>query len=261
MKPQPVSVIKNPDHSNFNLTEIREYKVVKHNDLIQRSRFQLSLLEQKIILYLISKIKPSDMEIKEHVFKIDDFFKACGFVNSGENYKIIKQAILSLRNRGMWVTLANGTEITISWIEKAMINRKNGSVTIKIDDLLKPYLLQLKENFTQYELLYTLAMQSQYSPRLYEILKSHEYKKSISYDLEELKRTMSAENYNLFGDFRRRVLDIAVREINELSDIAVTYELVKKERKYVGIKFAIKMKNDIDERIATWKKIYSKVER
>ena len=260
MEKQPVMIIKNPDYSFQKLTEIRDYKIVKHNDLIQKSRFHLSLLEQKIILYLISKIKPGDIEIKEHVFRIQDFFKVCGLVNSGENYKIIKSALLSLRNRGMWVTMTDGVEVTMSWLDKVMMYRNSGTVMIKIDDMLKPYLLQLKENFTQYELLYTLAMQSQYSLRLYEILKSYEFRKRISYDVEALKRTLSAEKYTLFGDFKRRVLDIALREINDLSDITVSYALIKKNRKYVGVDFIIALKKDLDERMATWKRIYDKVE-
>ena len=59
--------------------EMRSYKIVKSNDLIQKSRFQLSLQEQKIILYLISKIKPTDMEFNEYTFEIYDFLKSVGW--------------------------------------------------------------------------------------------------------------------------------------------------------------------------------------
>ncbi len=58
----PAKDIKNTPQRK--MMELRNYKVVKSNDLIQKSRFNLSLQEQKIILYLISKVKPEDTEEK-----------------------------------------------------------------------------------------------------------------------------------------------------------------------------------------------------
>ena len=238
------------------LSELRDYKVVKSNELIQKSRFQLSLQEQKIILYLISKIKPEDMELQEHIFEIRDFCKICGLeTNSGANYKYIKQTLKELRDRSIWVSLDDGSETTLAWIDKVTMNRNSGSVIIKIDGMMKPYLLQLQERFTSYELLYTLAMKSQYSIRLYELLKSYEYRHRKIFEIEELKRILSADNYNRFPDFKRKVLDISMREINELSDLTVTYEIIKEGRRYAKLDFSIKLKKDLDERMRTWAKI------
>jgi len=238
------------------LGEYREYKVVKSNDLIQKSRFQLSLQEQKIILYLISKIKPEDMALKEHTFEIRDFCKVCGLeTNSGANYKHIKNTLKDLRDRSIWITLENGAETTLAWIDKVTMNKQSGAVIIKIDEMMKPYLLQLQERFTQYELLYTLAMRSQYSIRLYELLKSYEYQHRKIFDIEELKRILSAENYKRYPDFKRYVLDIAMREMNDLSDLAVTYDIIKEGRRYAKIEFSMRIKKDMDERLRTWAKI------
>jgi plasmid replication initiation protein len=238
------------------MSELRDYKVVKSNDLIQKSRFQLSLQEQKIILYLVSKIKPEDIDFQEHIFEIRDFCKICGLeANSGANYKYIKQTLKKLRDRSIWVLLPNGSETTLAWIDKVTINKNSGSVIIKIDNDMKPYLLQLKERFTSYELLYTLAMKSQYSVRMYELLKSYEWKHGQTFQIEELKRILLAENYTLFPDFKRYVLDISMREINELSDITVTYEIIKEGRKYAKLDFSINLKKGLEKRMKTWKKI------
>lgn len=238
------------------IAQLRDYKIVKSNDLIQKSRFQLSLQEQKIILYLISKIKPEDIDLKEHIFEIRDFCKVCGLdTNSGANYKYIKQTLKNLRDRSIWLTLESGSETTLAWIDKITMNRQSGAVIIKIDEMMKPYLLQLKERFTRYELLYTLAMRSQYSIRLYEILKSYEYKRSKTFDLDELKRILSAENYTRYPDFKRKVLDIAMREINDLSDITVLFEIVKEGRRYAKLEFLVQPKKNIDERMKTWARI------
>ena len=244
-----------------NITGLREYKIVKSNDIIQKARFQLSTQEQKIILYLISKIKPTDKEFESYSFSIVEFCNICGInLDSGANYSNLKSTIKSLADKSLWVKLEKNKQTLVRWINKASILENTGIVEIRLDDDMKPYLLELKYNFTQYELLYTLAMKSQYSIRLYEILKSYEFKKTIIYEIENLKQILLAENYKLFGDFKRRVIDIAITEINNLSDISITYELIKEGRKYVKIKFVIKLKKDLDERLVTWKRIHEVID-
>ena len=238
------------DDDSRELSEVRGYKVVKANDLIQKSRFSLQLQEQKVILYLISKIKREDLELKEHEFDIRDFCRVCGAgVDSGANYKDIRKTLKDLRDKSIWVTLPNGAETTLAWLDKVTISPNSGKVIIRFDDLLKPYLLQLQGKYTQYELLYTLAMKSQYSIRLYELLKSYENLGKKLFYIEELKTRLSAENYARYPDFKRKVLDISIREINAVSDLNITYTLAKQGRKFVDIEFIIKAKIDLEERL------------
>jgi len=241
---------------DMEMSEIRNYKVVKANDLIQKSRYSLQLQEQKIILYLISKIKPEDLKLKEHIFEVSDFCKVCGLdPKNGANYKYIKRTLKDLRDKSIWVTLENGAETTLAWIDKVTMYPNSGAVTIKIDDMMKPYLMHLKEHYTQYELLYTLAMKSQYSIRLYELLKSYEFLHKKTFEINELKKLLSTEKYTRFPDFQRYVLDRAMREINNLSDINVTYQVIKIGKRYAKIEFGINLKTDLDERLETWAKI------
>jgi plasmid replication initiation protein len=237
------------------LFRIRDYKVVKSNDLIQKSRFQLTPQEQKIVLYLISKIKPNDVTLKEYAFGVGEFCKVCGLNTSGANYKYIKHTIKELSDKSIWIKLENGTETLMRWINKAWINQKSGMIRLRLDDDMKPYLLQLKDRFTQYELFYTLAMKSQYSIRLYEILKSYSNQNKKKFDIEELKKMLFAENYTRFPDFKRKVIDISMREINEFSDMNVTYETVKDGRRYATIIFYTSPKKGLDERLKTWERI------
>jgi len=238
------------------ITQLRDYKVVKSNDLIQRSRFQLSLQEQKIILFMISKIKPNDEELLFQDFSVMEFCKVCGMdIDSGKNYNNVKTAIQRLANKSVWLKEENGTETLIRWINKAWINKKSGLIKIRLDADLSPYLLQLQERFTQYELLYTLAMKSQYSIRLYELLKSYEWQHKKIFDINELKQMLSAEKYTRFPDFKRKVLDIALRELNDLSDINVFCEIIKEGRRFAKIEFSIVSKEEVDERLQTWARI------
>ena len=63
---------------------------------------------------------------------------------------------------------------------------------------------------------------------------------------------LSAENYARFPDFRRFVIDLAVREINNLSDLTVTYIVLKDSRKFTKIDFMINVKKDVREKTKTW---------
>jgi len=234
---------------------LRDYKVVKHNKLIQRSRYELSAQEQKIILYLITKIKPEDTELELYEFNIKDFCEVCGINTSGKNYILLKEIIFELTSKIIRVTLENGDETVVRWIERPFINHRSGIIKIKLDELMRPYLLQLQEHFTQYNLYYTLAMKGKYSIRIYELLKSYEYLSECTFGLEELKKMLSAEKYEMYKDFRVNVLDMAIKEINDFGDISVTYTIEKSGRKVDKINFKITPKKDIKERMETFKKI------
>jgi len=248
--------------SNGNLLEeMRDYKVVKSNDLIQRTRFILTTLEQKIILYLISKIKPDNFELEESEFKIREFYELCmKDGDNGANYRYIKHTLKNLRDKSIWFKLPNGSETTLAWFSRVTMNENNGTVKIKFDDIMKPHLLQLKEQFTQFSIRYILAMKSLYSIRLYELLKSYESMKEWTYEVQELKQKLFAETYIRYPDFRRKVIDIAVREINNYGDISVQYTVEKNGNKVTHINFQIKTRTDIMERVNVWTNIESALE-
>jgi plasmid replication initiation protein len=239
----------------------REQNVVKANDLIQKSRFNLTTQEQKLILYLVSKIKPTDEEFKYHDIEITDFCDVCGIHReSGMNYRKIKDSIKTLADKSLWIKIKKGEyeehETLLRWINKARLYQKRGIIKIQLDEDMKPFLLQLKDKFTQYDLIYTLAMRSQYSIRLYELLKSYEWEqKPKTFVIDELKRLLSAENYTRFPDFKRKVLDIAMREINAVSDLESSYQVIKVGRKYGAIEFTMKIRKDITQRFQIWNNI------
>ena len=236
----------------------REQKVVKANELIQNTRFNLSTQEQKLILYLISKIKPNDVELEEHEFNIKEFCQVCGIDDhNGKNYRDVKGTIKKLADRSVWIKLDNNKESLIRWINKAWMFEQSGTIILRLDDDLKPYLLQLREKFTQYQLIYTIGMKSQYSIRIYELLKSYENMHSKTFDISELKAMLFAETYTRYPDFKRYVLDIALREINSLTDISIDFEAIKKGKKFAKIEFSIKTKEDIIERL----KVFAALEK
>lgn len=231
--------------------EIRHQTVVKANDLIQKSRFSLSVQQQKIVLYLISQISQFDTEFKLYEFSISDFCKVCGIdYESGKNYQDIKAAIKEIADKSVWIKLDDDEETLLRWIEKPYINKRSGTIKIRLDEDMKPFLLQLKENFTQYELLWTLHFRSKYTIRLYELIKSIHFRELESYTreyrLDELRKMLDAETYTTYQTFKTRVLIPAVNEINNYSDKNLTYEPIKRGRSVYSIRFSIGTKEPME---------------
>ena len=236
------------------LIQARYAKVVKANELIQKSRFSLTTQQQKIVLYLISKITPEDEAFKRYEFSVMEFCQCAGIdYKSGSSYASIKKAIKDLRDKSIWVKLPNGKETTVSWIEKAYIEQRSGLIEIKFDEDMKPWLLQLRGDYTQFELIYTLHFKSKYAIRLYEIIKSLHYDELKPYEwvykVDELCQLLDAEKYSeQWMNFKARVLAPAIDEINKYSDKLVEYEPIKKKnsKKIERIRLYIKTKDTME---------------
>lgn len=249
-------------NEKIEILKSREYLVVKGNELIQQNRFELSLPEQKTIAFICSMIKPTDEfdSVKgvsyqlEYEFNIRDFCKVCGIdYENGNNYAEVKATLKRLRDRSMWVTLDNNDETVVGWLDRVTTNRRSGIAKVRIDDRLAPYLFNLGEKFTQYQLYNIIAMKSAYSVRIYELMKSYAFQKSKIFEVEELKHLLMVDDvksYNRFPDFRRYVLEKAQEEINELTDINIYIEPITKGRKVIKLKFTIEQKKPIERMLS-----------
>lgn len=240
----------------------REYLVVKGNELIQQNRFELSLPEQKTIAFICSMIKPIDALDRakgipyqiDYEFNIRDYCKVCGIdYDNGKNYADVKVTLKKLRDRSMWLTLDDGSETTVSWLERVTVSKKSGIAKVRIDDRIAPNLFDLGQRFTQYQLYNILAMKSAFSVRIYELMKSYAFQKSKTFEVDELKRLLMVEDvksYKDFSLFRAKVLEKAQEEINELTDLNIYFEPILKGRKTVKVKFRIETKNAIERCLA-----------
>ena len=225
----------------------RYRQVVKANELIQKTNFQLNLNQQKIILYLISQISPYDDDFKLYNFSISDFCHLMNIqIESGKTYENLRNSIKQICDKSQWIRLDNGNDTLVRWIQKARINPRNGNIEIQLDEDLKPYLLQLKEKFTAYQLLWVLNFRSKFSIRLYEFVKSIHYNElepyENTYSLNDLKSRMGADNYKTYQHFRERALEPAISEINKSSDKHIIFTPIKTGKAVTHIKLRISTK-------------------
>ena len=239
----------------------REKKIWTADELLQKGRFDLTLTEQRFIIYVISKIQPTDEVFEKYTFKLSDFQKVCG-IHEDESYTKLKRILLELKSKNWWILIddpdapGKKCESLVSWFEVVRISKNIGKITVKFNEDMMPFLLKLAENrekgkgfFTFYEMKYILPMRSQYSIRLYSLLKSYQKNnKKWWFKLDELKRLLDCKSYKAYKDFRVRALDPAIKEINKYSDINISYEEEKDGKKVDEITFLMDEKT-IDEKM------------
>lgn len=228
------------------LEKAREYKVVKHNDLIQKAKYNLSANQQKFIAYVISLIKPDDKELMMYEVSVIDFCDLCG-INKEHFYSEFKAMLLDLDKKSFLVETKEKV-FNFRWFSEFEYIKGKGVVKVQLNSNLKSYLLELYEHFTVYELYNILAIRGKYGLRLYELSQSwfnskkqKEVTKDI--DLDELKSILMATTYKDFKGFRRRVIEPSIKEISSFTDLEITYKPVKDGRKVTSIEFVIRRKD------------------
>jgi len=234
----------------------RENYVTKSNKLIE-AKGRMTALEQKIFSMLISEIQPGDKDFKEYIFEIKKFIKLTG-VNDNKIYMDIHKSARRLMSK--IITIENDeTIITTALLSSVETPKGEGIVKITFHPFLKPFLLDIKERFTKYQLKNVLNLKGAHSIRIYELLKQYEKIKSREFDLLELKKILGIENeYERIYDFERFVLKPAKNEINKHTDLFIEYKKIKEGRRVVKIKFNIEGKIDKEEALID--SLYSKQE-
>lgn len=232
----------------------RDYKVVKANTIIQRARYDLNIQELKILAFLFSMVKPTDQTGTQYTFRMTDFCRIVGISQrSGTYYTQIKKSLKGLADKSFWAVDDKGRDILIRWVNKVIVNRSGSKITVMFHETIERFIHGIISDYTQYPLLACLPMRSAYSFRMYEILKSYAYMHEYKIDIDILKRQLMAERYANFKDFRKKVLEVSIKEINTFTDLAVNYEVVKKGNKVTELIFFMAQRDVFDYAIARQK--------
>ena len=236
------------DAEQRKLIEIRENReslIVKDNNLIRHTRYDLTLSEQKILIYIISKIVAEDKDFKHVKFKILEYCDIAGIKRGGSEYEYIKDSIQSLRNKSWWIKVGK-RDTLFSWLDTAVIEENTGEVDIVLSESLRPYLLDIKGNFTKYELINILVLHSKYSVRLYEIFKSYLWLHKWKVGLTEFRELINIESkYEDYTEFKRNVIQPSIKEINKYTDLQIDFKSIKKGRSIDKLCFSITEKKGV----------------
>ncbi len=218
--------------------------VVKANKLIE-ARYNLSLNEQKVILYAVSKLDREKDKFNILELETREFVKLLGTTSS--RYVEIKKLIVGLMKKQVSIETVE-SDLVANWVSSIKHIKNTGIIELEFSENLMPYLLQLKKSFTRYELKNVLYLKNKYSIRIYELLKQYETIGKREFELEEFKKLLVIDNqYERFYDLNRFVLEKAKEEINDSTDLIIDYEKITRGRKIIGLLFKIESQDQEKE--------------
>lgn len=224
--------------------------VVKTNQL--NSALQnLSLPEIRIIQLAIVDARETNTGLStDKPLRIDALRYAEMFETTRQNgYKRMKDAEENLFNRRFSYIDERGKLIKSRWIQQVTYLDDEGAIELVFTLAVVNGISRIdgaEDFFTSYLLEQTASMDSIYSVRLYELLVQWVTAKNTPlFELDKFRDQLGVEDheYKRMGNFKLRVLDLAVKEINEKSDIKVSYSQVKKGRTITGFKFKVLAKD------------------
>ena len=224
--------------------------VVKDNSLINAS-YPLSLVEQRLILLAIIEARETGKGIDTETFlEIHAQHYAERFHADIKNtYAMLSDAVFALFNRQVtYLTIdekRNKPEKrVVRWVSGISYVEGAGVVKLRFAPEIVPLITRLEKNFTSYELM-QVANLNLYATRLYELLVSwRSAGKTPIIEINDFRSKLGLldQEYKLMHNFKSRVLDPAIKQINEHTDITVTYEQHKTGRTISGFSFRFKQK-------------------
>jgi len=210
-------------------TDEKALTVRQSNTLIEASYRIASIGEARLIRMLIAQIQVEDEDFKLYRISVADYARLFGLSeNSNSVYELIRKSARELVSR--MIEIEKGKSwLMMNWLSSAEYVEGTGYVELRFEQKLKPYLLQLKGYFTQYELENVVVFKSGYSMRLFELLKAEQFKAKESgyfkriFEYSDLRKRLGIgeSEYSQSAFFRVNVIEIAVREINATSNIRI----------------------------------------
>lgn len=245
-------------------------KVIHQNELFSQNSMILSLNQTRLFLYILSafpmengqrqldQIPPVEVD-KDALAQVFHFECA-----KSDWLGKMKEIVSSLRDFSVVCTSSRGT----TWFPlfTSITQRQDGGAYLfQFHPHMAPYLTRMiGGRFTSYEFGYALRCRSTYSVRLYDMLKEYAYKGTFSVPLDEFRVRMGLATRDKRGNLtdikipqtkilKRNVLVPAVAEINEKTDIRVSFALEKGEGRggpTVGISFTVEPLESVDDGFA-----------
>lgn len=215
---------------------MKNRNIVKQDFKLVNAKYKLDTFEIKFILTALAQIDADDVEFKEYEIKVSELESK---LQAELNETRLKQFAKRLMSKPLEVPTDSGW-IVFNWFSKIQYFSKDSKFVVKIDDDLKPYLIELKERFIKYNLSYILPLSSNYSIRIYQLLKEYEKLKIRTFSLTELQDLLQVPpSLKIYNRFKEKVLLVAQKELFENCDIFFDYEEKKERKKVTDIIFRI----------------------
>ncbi|WP_025609562.1 replication initiation protein [Pontibacter actiniarum] len=221
----------------------RSLEIRQHN-AITAARYDYSACQLDILFCLLSQLRKEDSSDVSYRINIADVERMTG---RQWNYQQLQEATADMGSRLFEVE--NDKVYKQLWMfQKVEYVKGQGCLEIVLSKFIRPYLFELKDNFTSYQLHSALKLSSKYAKRIYQLASQwKDIGETKTYTINELKVMLKLkdphgkqpEQFEKFSQFKARVLDIATRQINEHTDLKIGYHLIKQGRAFHSIRFYI----------------------
>lgn len=232
---------------NLNNTKEVDMNLVVKTHRLNTALQNLSLSEIRLIQIAIvdSREKQLGLNAEQYLHISASRYAKQFNVEMHTAYEVLQQAEKTLFERRFTFLNERHNEVKSRWISQVEYKKGEGEIAIILTPAVVKEITRIdgiEQFFSQYAIEATASFNSVYSVRLYELLVQWKTaKKTPVFELETFRSQMGlgVNEYTRMSDFKRRVLDLAVKEINEKSDIKVSYSQVKKGRTITGFKFKV----------------------
>jgi len=222
--------------------------IIYQANAITQARYELSALQKNILYLVMAQIKKDDAIDKKYRVSVADMER---ILDNQIRPDDIRKATASLVTKLIEVENPDGETgfLQMTFFSSVSYIQKSRTIELEISQRLKPYLFDLKEKFTTFQLDMALTVKSKYSKRLYEMLSQYKDTKKMFIKVEDLKYKLfildekGGDTYPNWADFEKRILKTAQKELDEHTDIAFTYKTKKTGRKVTSLEFFISKKH------------------
>lgn len=211
--------------------------VSKGNQLIHAG-YTLSISEQRVILLCLAKLDSRQKIPNNYEFSIsvDDLHNEIGITRENA-YRDLRNAVDSLYNRTIKLDPDEpGTERR--WLYEKAFFKSDGSVTLFFSPSIIPYISELKKRFTTYRLKDVAKFKCSYSIRFYEVLMQWKDKTELKVEVSWIRGALQlGDKYPRVSDIKKYVVIPAINDINNFSNLTVTFSQVKRGREVTHFVF------------------------
>lgn len=223
---------------------------VRHHNAITNARYEYTEMQLDIFLYLLSSLR-KDRSDGVYEVSVLEMSKLTG---KKYNYQQLRHSTEGMGSRMFEIPNEIDHKGRKVWRQMWMFERIDyihgtGTIEFQFTRTIQPYLFDLKDNFTSFQLYSALRLSSKHAKRIYTFCNQWKDKQETPLqDITEFKQmlglvTEKGEEYAPISMFKKRVLDEAVKQINNHTDLKISYILSKKGRSFKAIQFFIKVQN------------------
>lgn len=233
------------------MENLHQIKTLFQANAITRSRKEYTALEKNLIYMVLSQLKEGDNN-KYYYISIKDIIEKTGVNSRYYEYKNAARSMLKKTINIPKEYSKTGNEIDINFFASCEYMEGQGVIEVELSDKMKPYLFDLKKNFTTFQLDLALSVKSRFTKDLYELLSQYKDTGFLNIKIKELKYILGLfdpktgkEQFEKWSSFKTDVLNKAKAEFNDTtnnSDIKFSYKANKLGRKFDNINFYIDYK-------------------